>query len=478
MTLVPNTPFSEGQVYTPELAYLAFNTPVFDDQPQYLGHRVRLLDSELSNDAGAIKARVAAIENSLKVTATTGLSLSVSAGTAELPNGSVVAIASTALVAPDNATSYVYVDRLGSIAIAVIPPVVRRLLAKVTTLAGVVTTVEDLRYPGQKAVSPVALSIKSFGGSNSTDKTCSPGEVFDQGTYYFRNFTVPSGVTVTVDRYAKILCSGDFTVQGTLVVTAMAPGALPTSVVTDSATPAGFLPGVGLGSNGTAYPWGAQPGGSGGRSGGAQSPTGSSWALLGAGGFGGGVLWVEAAGTINVTGTIQARGSAGGQGTTVPTYSNLSTPRDGAVSGGGGGSGGLVFLSSLGTCVVSGSGVIDVRGGDGGDAFSRNSTIAAMGGSPGAGGYLVIMAESYNTSGASLLTSGGSWGTPVNVTVVTPNIKWTKTSAQHSVPAGLGAGHGGAGGTFTINDLGATQEFNLVAAGAGQVVYRQFLPLG
>lgn len=94
MALTPNVPFAEGDAWTPELAYDAFNSPVFDDQPQYLGHRNRIQDSELSNAAGQIKQRVGSIESGLRVSQVTGLTVRFESGTLVLPSGQILTVAS------------------------------------------------------------------------------------------------------------------------------------------------------------------------------------------------------------------------------------------------------------------------------------------------------------------------------------------------------------------------------------------------
>ena len=177
-------------------------------------------------------------------------------------------------------------------------------------------------------------------------------------------------------------------------------------------------PGQGLGSTGNAYPWGAQPYGSGG-SGGTMFSDISSWAASAPGGAGGGCLWLEAAGSISLTGTILVKGSPGGQG---GTYANsLGQPTLGAggaragVTGSGGGSGGLCLLSSLTSIAVASTGTIDVSGGVGGNGFTYPSGAfyaIANGGYGGTGGYVVLMAPNVNTTGASINLNGGLGGAP------------------------------------------------------------------
>lgn len=446
MAFYPNVPFAAGDDWTPEIAYQAFNQ-VFDDQTQYLGHRPRIADTDLSNTAGQIKQRVAAIEEAFKVTVDSGRTLRYQSGVVRLPEGDNLSVASALVTAPDNTTSFVYINQTGSVICDTNPPAIRVLLAKVVTASGAVSTIEDLRHPALRIIQPIVSSIKVFGGSNTTDKTCTANEVFDQGFYYFRNFTVPAGITITIDKWARFYCSGKVDINGTINVTTIASGA--TAYATPlSTTNVGGLTGSGIGAGsgssaggGSAYPYGAQSHGSGGGQGFAAGN--GAAVLLGAGGKGGGGLWIEASGVITVTGSIAAIGEPGVAG---QIYSGSAR-----ISGSGGGSGGLVLLSSLRSVAVTSTATIDVRGGAGANAVSNATGNGAVGGSGGGGGQVVLISPTNNTTGSTILLSGGSQGASAGTT---PDLG-----------GGGGGGFGGQGG-------------QQAAGSVGKLVVRPFAPIG
>lgn len=448
--LTPDVPFVEGQVFTPELAYQSFYSPVFDDQTSYLGHRERITDDELDNGAGSIKAKVNAVEDGLKVTVETGLTLRHASGSLRLPDGSLVTKASALFTAPNNATSFAYFDQAGNIQCTTQAPALRSLLARIVTVSGAVSSLTDLRHPAQRMVNPIAASIKIFGGTNVTDKTATAAEVFDQGVYYFRDFTVPAGITITIDKFARFYCSGNVNIQGTIDVTSCAPGATPFATGATVSGNTGGLPGTGLGAGGgssssfgsASYSFAVQPYGSGGGLGFATGGTGAF--AFGSAGAGGGGLWFESAGSIIIDGaTINLDGEAA-QATTYNSGLLL-------VTGAGGGSGGTLVLSSLTSILVTATSTILLRGGRGSDAIG-NVAMVGNGGSGGGGGQFVAMAPSVNYSGATINVSGGAMGTQFG-------------SGGGAVGGGAGGGNGGAGGR---QSSGST----------GRILQRLFVPIG
>lgn len=457
MALYPNVPFTDGDPFTADLAYLAFNQ-VWDDRPEYLGHHARITDDQLSGNSGQLKARFTAIEEELRVTHVSGLLVRYNAGQVVLPDGTYYSIPAGQLTIPDSTTSYIYVTPTGIVECSLNPPVLLFRMAKVFSTSGIVSAITDLRYPSFKQILPQASSIKVFGGSNLTDKTCSANEVFDEGLYYFRDFTVPAGVSVTIQKWARFYCSGKVTIAGTVMVAPFSHGA-PGFVTTVTGYGAiGGLMGSGAGAGGVramelgqsiSYAYGAQPYGSGGGCGFAQgSPAGTTsptgLVALAAGGSGGGGLWIEAARAIVVSGTITASGQQGYFGTVNSGYAH--------VSGGGGGSGGLVLLSSLVSVRVAVGATIDVRGGNGGAGVSTRAggdSNGAMGGGGGGGGYVVYIAPDINATGANILLSGGSKG----------------TDAGTFLGGGFGGGFGGDGG-------------RQLAGAPGRQIIRPFVPIG
>lgn len=449
MPLYPAVPFSSGDDWSPEVATLAFNQ-VFDDQTQYLGHRPRIADTDLSNTTGQIKQRVAAIEEAFKVTVDSGRVLRYQSGVVRLPDGSNLTVASALVTAPDNTTSFVYINQTGSVICDTNPPAIRVLLARVITASGAVSTIEDLRHPALRIVQPIVSAIKVFGGSNTTDKTCTANEVLDQGFYYFRDFIVPPGISVTVDKWAKFFCSGQVDIQGTINITQISAGAAQYSTGVSAAQGnIGGLTGSGIGAGsgsgaggGSAYPYAAQPYGSGGGLGFANSSSNGS-VTFGNAGKGGGGLWIEAAGSVSVSGSILAAGGSASAATIVSGSVNAS--------GAGGGSGGLVYLSSLKAVTVTATATIDVRGSAGAAAVSNITGQGANGGSGGGGGQVVLVSPSNNTTGATILLAGGAVGANAGTA---PNLG-----------GGGGGGFGGQGG-------------QQVAGSVGKLIVRPFVPIG
>ncbi len=445
MTLLPNVPFTDGTIYTPEIAYLAFNQ-VFDDQTSYLGHRPKIVDTDLSDTSGQIKQRLSAVTEGLKCSVYSGLTVAHTSGSVRLPGGGVLTIAAGQIVVPDNTTSTIFVDDTGVLQVANIANVIRLPMATVTAVSGTITALIDIRDLGIRSIQPVAASIKSFGGTRSVDKTATNGEVFDEGFYYFRDFTVPSGVSITISRHAKIFCSGNVEISGTITVSTIANGAGGFgSVVAGSNL--GGLSGTGLGGGSgsitpSPYPYSAQPYGSGGGLGFGSGTSGS--VTIGNAGAGGGCLWIEAAGYINITGTILANGN--------PATTGSATGSNAIATGSGGGSGGLIYLSSLAKVTCTGTSNLSVAGGNGGNAARSGSSIQSNGGGGGAGGWVVLASPLNNTTGSTINLSGGAAGTTITGT------------------GGIGGGTGGA--------FGGTGGASSGSGNTGRFLSLTFVPLG
>lgn len=446
MSLLPNQPFTPGTPFTPELADLAFNTPVFDGQTQYLGHRAPLADTELSNAPGSLRARVAGITDALQVNAATGLTVTVAAGIVTLANGTTTTIAGQQLELPDNSTTLIWINEAGVVEFGSQAPAIRLMLASVVTSGGAITTISDLRALTQRPIQPVASSIRVFGGSNVQDYTAVQGDLLDQGIYYFRNFTVPSGVQITVDKFAQIICSGTVNVLGRIDVDRLPLGALALSVsVTNQEV--GFSRGGGIGGGGASYPFALQPYGSGGSTGIANAPNNNSGngGRIGAGGDGGGSLEIQASGPITLAGSS----------ITVASGGNAQAPSEmvgsANISGSGGGSGGLIYLSSLVSVTIAAGATVDVRGGNGSNGARVGSAEHASGGGGGSGGVIALSSPVNNTTGANLELTGGTRGN------------------NSGTPVALGGGVGGGfGGTATSGNAGP----------AGRLIVRNFVPVG
>jgi len=138
-------------------------------------------------------------------------------------------------------------------------------------------------------------------------------------------------------------------------------------------------------------------GGSGGGAGGTQHGY-TSWVGSagsgGAGGGGGGSVAIFAAGAIQVPGgTIDASGGIGGKGVLTTGYTYYSPKFDSSTGSGGGGSGGTVLLISGNDINVT-AGILDARGGAGGEPSNTGTGFDCHGcntGGDGGKGFIFLM---------------------------------------------------------------------------------------
>jgi hypothetical protein len=261
-------------------------------------------------------------------------------------------------------------------------------------------------------------AICTFGGNGAQGNfVATNGQILDEGSYYYNDFTVAAGITITISRFAKIYCSGNVVIAGTINVSAGMPAQ--TEFITNSPSTIGGWAGLGLGAasgvyGGNSHSPAAQPYGSSGASGFVRDLSGLGLTTSKPGSGGGG-LEVQARGTILISGTISANGANAAMGIAGGSAD---------ISGSGGGSGGFIGLFSLVSITVSGT--LSVRGGNGSNAIGN-----AVGGGGAAGGWLYFAAPVITTTGATLQLTGGIGGT---------------SSGTANLGAGAGAGFGGTGG--------------------------------
>jgi len=475
----PNIPFSDGQEYTAELAYKAFYCPVFDGATNLLGHREAIRDDELSNTG--IKADVITLRDGFKCTAGAGLVINYSSGIMRDSSDNVITKAAGQVLAPDNATSYVYIDGTdNTIKCSVTRSVLRATLAKVVTLAGNITSIADQRHPATVNVRPPAFIIKSFGGQSTTIKICTQGETL-KGVIECGYFEIPAGVTVTVDRFAKVICSGAANIYGTANVTPQTQGHPRTSFgLFTSGGYLGYQPGEGLGKNGVPYHYTQQPYGSSGGIGYVSNRPGNtvtSWCYQETAGHGGGAFSIEAAGAIRMyaSAVITAKGTNGAKAGSTDAGVTLQC----IASGSGGGSGGLVSFVSATSVVVEVGATVDVRGGNGGDGYIHTpgygAPLVAAPGTPGGGGYFVTIAPTVNTTGFTFLNAGGThglWGSHLNgVTIVNSTTISFLDTTYGLVGGGLGGAFGGAAGGFSTYFNGTPQVDYVIMLPGGAGVH-------
>jgi hypothetical protein len=452
MVLINNFNLADGSEWTADLANLAFD-PVFNDQTQFLNNHPRLTDDSLSNIAGNVKPRLIAIEDSLRLTQGLGTVVTWAAGQVALPDGSVVNTSSGSNTLPNDGTYFFWVNAQGVVAIGTVPPAIRLMLGRVVTSGGNITLFENRRTLSVRPVLPAASATKIFGGASVTDFVPVNNATYSDGYYYVRDFIVPNGMTIFINGYAKIFCSGTVNIQGVITVAAPTNGATPFSTSVLAVNIGGYS-GSGLGSGsgsstvgGNAYSYAASSLGSGG-GGGYVNGTPGSVASSSTGGNGGGCLWIEAAGGIIVgaTANIAANGTNGAPG--VVASGTLA-------SGAGGGSGGLVYLSSLSNITINTGAFIRSNGGNGSNAANVGVGSTALGGGGGGGGWVVLAAPNV-FNGTAIQVNGGAAG--------------ANAGSGGSIGGGSGGGFGGTGG----NAGGASPQ----PGTAGRILQLNFSPIG
>lgn len=489
MTTYPDIPFVDGQVWSPELAYLSFHQSYGDSLDQdLLGNHPGVTDAQLSDSSDAIKSRVRQVQDAFKTTLVSGLTVSVSSGIAVLTDGQMVSVITSNKIVADNATNYIYINDSGVVTVALALPVVCYPIAKVIASGGSISSIADLRSLAFRQVVPRPFSIKSFGGVNSVDIVCTALTDLTAGLYYCRDFIVPSGVGVSVPGGLKVIASRNVVIDGTLTVTPLVSGGDAIALNPDpSLSFRGSNRGDGLGSNGRVYGYGTQHYGSGGFSGSGLTDNVSTFIAVPGGGDGGGFIQIEAGGSITGGGTISCKGGNGKGGYTyvagspvVAVEGRFEVGTLGMLIGSSGGSGGLIALSAL--TEVDFDGTLDVRGGNGGLSNTNVTDTWAGGGCPGSGGSVVITAPSYNISGATVLISGGSFGTTVNLVTGGSESGGVWTLPTASV---VNKANGNIGGSF--NTLGGFWEgvigspntvLTPIAAESGVLILRDYIPLG
>jgi hypothetical protein len=437
--LLPNTDFSTVDYFTGDMAYCIAN-PVFDGLTQFLGHLPKLGDESL--DPNGVLSRVSAVVEPFRVVKVSGSIVSWASGVVRGTDGRILSVVGGQVSLPADSVSYIFIDSVATVQVVsdVTEPdayakmsTIRLVLARVTTVGTNVTTIEDYRSLATRRVDVPTNIIKVYGGQSRIDRVVTQNEVIDEALVYCRNFTVPAGITCTITNNTKILCSGNFTCNGTITMTPCILGGA--GYIAGGSGSCGGFPGGGIGAgsgggaglSGRAYSWLAQPYGSGGSAGfGYASPTSSNLHLVPNGGEGGSGLWVEAQKVIVNGGVINCNGNSASTppGSTAFNY-----------CGGSGGSGGTVVLSAIYSVFISNTSSIFCRGGNGVPGNKPDTTI--FGGFPGgggAGGQIVLMSPSINYSGANLNVLAGTVGANV---------------ANQNGIVTRGGGNGGTGGTHT-----------------------------
>lgn len=437
---MPKTVFGNGTEVSP--AWFNAQQNLIFDGLDLDGHQPQLTDSALSDVAGNLKPDWTTFKNAFSVTAGTGLAINIVGGIFTNSQDLPIAVASSGLAVSASSLSYVWISDSGVVTIGSSLPVIAFPIAAVTTSPSAVTQIQDLR-PRFK-FGPQTRSVAVFGGRSNVDVVYSSNANVD-GVINCRNFTLNAGVTLTSPSgFLKVVASGTVTINGIINVAAPIAGGTsftgeifgPVQLPADSGK--GFGGGAGHnGPGGRSYPYEASPFGSGGASGLVVTTlTGQVQQLTSSrGGNGGGVFYVEAGGDVNVAGSINCNGESAIVGSIVSLISGNVW-----ITGGGGGSGGSIALRSLSRVVVTASGSLSVRGGNGANGVLSQGTARSGGGGGGAGGRIFIASPNTNITGATLLMSAGIAGT-----------------AGGTSPTGVNASPGGGfGGTGGVSDGAGT----------------------
>lgn len=308
---------------------------------------------------------------------------------------------------------------------------------------------------GNQGLAGADGDLRIYGDGSAGSRTLTVDEDWTFGqpvtNLQFQNFTINSGVTLTLPSGVVIRVAGAFQNNGTIRVRTWGGAGL--SEFTDEPVSGGGaqvlvlsrVREAGLGIAASRAGGGQYTrisyavGGFGGSAirdrmsarmltrPGHQAGGGGGGTFLGQGGEGGGSLTIIARGTLTNNGLIEARG--------------------GNTMSGGGGGGGVVVLASRTSISQSGSPAIAVTGGNGGNA----SPGICAGGGAGGGGFVHFLAP--------IVTGPASF----NVSAGIPGIG-NSLLAGHTISGGGGggasAGSGGQGGT-------ATTSTPLPAGGAG-----------
>lgn len=141
-----------------------------------------------------------------------GLTLRIAAGTIQAPSGALIQFPSQTVNLPNNLISFITIGPDGSIINTPTNPAAGVRVARVTTGSGQITAIDDLRFDALWL--PNVNSLDVFGGSSTTDYTAPLGVTTVSGVITCRNFTVPVGATLDVDRTLTVRASGSVTING------------------------------------------------------------------------------------------------------------------------------------------------------------------------------------------------------------------------------------------------------------------------
>lgn len=459
------TTFAPGVVISS--AFLnAINNPVFDGA-DLDGHYPPITNADLDTNSGSILSEWNAFKDNFLVTADSGTTVIVSAGSLLTPTGSTLSLPLTSVALPDNTNSYVYVDTDGIVSYSSELPGISYLLALVTTSSGTVSNITDLREDSY--VKPLTSLNYSFGGLGGEGPKTINVLTDITGDKYYKNFTLNTGVTATAEGYSHLYVAGSVLIEGTITVNPIVPGG--DGYLGSMACPGQITSNKGSGLSGGNNFTGSQPAsydyrlsslGSGGASGfvrgslqnpGATYPTDAGFnnsIQVEDGGKGGGCLIIEASGPIVINNAIINCQGGDANNVTQPT---TSLQQYIIISGSGGGSGGLIWLKSKDSITINNSTTLSVQGGNGGTGHITSNRLAdfvAKGGGGGSGGYIILQAPIVEEGLATIAINGGSGAVDTGGT----------SNQFATIEGGGGGAYGGLGGSSGL--AGATGSFQKI----------------
>ena len=456
------TSFSPGTEVTAAWAN-AITNPTYAQNPSNDGELPAPTNADLSQAPGQIVPEWTTFRDNFAVSLSSGNVVAYQGGAVTLGSGLKATISAGTLAIP-NGTYFIYVDSAGVVSSGIDLPIRSLPMAQLTMAGGALSgSIEDLRPRHTVSPKPGILSVFGSDGYEG-DWTVTPGATVAVagGQRRYRNITIGAGATVNVSPgFLKLQASGTVTIAGTINLTPLIAGGQSFSGVAMPQIQMQANPGQGLGGAAghnsgpkASYSYSAEGTSSSGASGFVWNlgshPSGVN-ITSSTGGAGGGTLVIEAAGAINITGTINANGGNG----TNPVV-NLADAGGGStyLTGAGGGSGGLIWLQSAVGITCSAASTLSVRGGNGSNGGGAALAIGPSGGGGGGGGgWLVFSSPLNQTTGSTLTLTGGTAGT--------------------SQSGGAGVGVGGSNGGSYAGQGGGSNT----AGAVGQTVAINYLPI-
>jgi hypothetical protein len=401
---MPKTTFTYDTIVPPEW-FNATQNLRFVVEPQNDGEYSLITNAQLSDAAGQIKPEWVGFRDAMRVSAATGLNMTYTGGICTLETGLTQTIAPDTLSLPASSTSYVFINSSGAIVTSTILPTRWCPLASVVTTANSISSITDLRE--RFKISPIARLVQVFGGSGSEGDWIinTNATIIGSAIRFVRNFTVAAGVTLTITGgVLNVEASGTVDMQGAIVVSPIVAAG---SGFAGSIGSPFYFPGEAGTGNGRAsghntapkasYPYRRFDASSSSGGSGSVVFNGTATCDMGTaqGGPGGGGVFIRAAGSITIGGTITANGG----NATPPSITNVTGTGFIFATGAPGGTGGTVELSSATSITVLASATISVRGGNSSAPLRANTTTTGMDGTgASSGGYLAFFAPLTITS--------------------------------------------------------------------------------